>query len=107
MKKIIVTVTENGGHFSYDMELPTDIPMRLVQKDIIDNLSLLYPSFPFFRREWALVCERTGVSPDLESTAGESGVCLKRSIIFQMRNGFSIKPTISRCQLGRDRHRKP
>ena len=74
MKKIIVTVTENGGHFSYDMELPTDIPMRLVQKDIIDNLSLLYPSFPFFRREWALVCERTGVSPDLESTAGESGV---------------------------------
>lgn len=30
MKKIIVTVTENGGHFSYDMELPTDIPMRLV-----------------------------------------------------------------------------
>ena len=73
MKKIIVTVTA-GGHFSRDMELPTDIPMRLVQKDIIDNLSLLYPSFPFFRREWALVCERTGVSPDLESTAGESGV---------------------------------
>jgi hypothetical protein len=73
MKKIIVTVTA-GGHFSRDMELPTDIPMRLVQKDIIDNLSLLYPSFPFFRREWTLVCERTGLAPDLESTAGESGI---------------------------------
>ena len=73
MKKIIVTVTA-GGHFSRDMELPTDIPMRLVQKDIIDNLSLLYPTFPFFSREWAFVCERTGVSPDLESTAGESGI---------------------------------
>lgn len=74
MKKIIVTVTANGGDFSQDMELPTDIPMRLVRKDIIDNLSLLYPAFPFFRREWALVCERIGVAPDLESTAGESGI---------------------------------
>ena len=68
MKKIIVTVTA-GGHFSRDMELPTDIPMRLVQKNIIDNLSLLYPSFPFFRREWTLVCERTGVSPDANGRA--------------------------------------
>lgn len=74
MKKIIVTVTTSGRHFARDMELPTDIPMRLVQKDVIDNLSLLYPTFPFFHRRWRLVCERTGVGLDADGTAEECGV---------------------------------
>lgn len=74
MKKIIVTVIAADGSFSKDMEIPSSAPMGLVGKKIIDNLSILYPSFPFFRKRWRLINRRTGMGIDPELTAEDNGM---------------------------------
>lgn len=69
-----MTVTADDGSFSQDMELPASVPMGLVGKKIIDNLSVLYPSFPFFRRRWRLINGRTGKGIDPDHTAEDNGI---------------------------------
>lgn len=38
MKKIIVTITNTTKTFFYDIEVPTDVPVQLLKKDILDTL---------------------------------------------------------------------
>lgn len=74
MDTIIVTVKDEQDSFYYDMEIPSTIPMYLVIEQIIGNLSLLNPSYPFYRINWSFLCSRTGQNIVMSSTAQECGI---------------------------------
>jgi len=74
LKKIIVTVSADDGSFSKDIEIPLSVSMGLVSKKIIDNLSILYPEFPFFRKKWCLMNRRTGMRIAPDHTAEDNGI---------------------------------
>lgn len=74
MDSIIITVKDEQENFSYDMEIPSTVPMNLVIEQIIGNLSLLNPLYPFYKRKWSFQCSRTGYNIVLNNTAQECGI---------------------------------
>ena len=74
MDSIIITVKDEQENFSYDMEIPSTVPMNLVTEQLIGNLSLLNPSYPFYRKRWSFICNRTNQRISKDSTAQECGI---------------------------------
>ena len=74
MDNIIITVKDDQNLFSYDMEIPAKVPMGMVIEQLIGNLALLNPAYPFNRRKWSFVCGRTGKEVSESRTAQECGI---------------------------------
>ena len=52
MDNIMITVKDESDSFAYDMEIPATVPMDLVIEQLIGTLSLLNPSYPFYRKSF-------------------------------------------------------
>lgn len=74
MDNIIITVIDEYDSFSFDMEIPSTVPMDLVIEQLIGNLSLLNPSYPFYHKRWSFICSRTNQKISNYSTAQECGI---------------------------------
>ena len=74
MDNIIITVKDEQGSFFYDMEIPSTVPMKPVIEQLIGNLSLLNPAYPFYRKKWVFICSRTNQKIAYDNTAQECGI---------------------------------
>ena len=74
MDNIIITVKDEQDSFACDMEIPTTVPMNLVIEQLIGNLSLLNPSYPFYSKKWSFVCSRTNQKISKDFTAQDCGI---------------------------------
>ena len=74
MENIIITIQDQNKNFSLDMEIPTSVPMGLVTEKMIANLSLLYPSYPFYQTSWTITSGRTNRRVNMSNTAEECGI---------------------------------
>lgn len=74
MENIIITVKDEHDAFSCDMEIPSTVPMNSVIEQLIGSLSLLNPSYPFYRKRWSFICSRTNQKISNNLTAQECGI---------------------------------
>ena len=82
MKEIIVTVKDVRDSFIHDMEIPTDVPMNLVIKEMTDNLMMMHRSLTMFQGRFKVQCSRTGKYIVPGKTAEECGIWNGDYLVF-------------------------
>ena len=71
---IIVTLKEESKKINYDMELPTDVPVVQLVRDIAEAINLYNQRTLMPERNSSLYCERLGQTLPDGRTLGELGV---------------------------------
>lgn len=75
---IIVTVRDEPGNFSYDVEVPVNVPARKLSGDIVEVLNQYHRSSKgeklLPKSSYAMVNKRTGKTLDPGRTFYEAGV---------------------------------
>lgn len=74
MKKIIVTLTNQSRHFTYDIELPINMKMEQLSAQIREVISAFAPNVMAGLEQYTLYCERIGRNLVDDETLEEAGV---------------------------------
>lgn len=74
MKQVIVTVTNPSKEFFCDVEVPTDVPVAQLKRDILETLQGYRPELRWGAGATALFCSRLGRPLDDGETFEGAGV---------------------------------
>ena len=71
---VIVTLRDEYNRINYDVELPTDVPVKRLYNDIEEALKSYAESVPAGSDSGSLYCERMGKDLPGSSTFAELGI---------------------------------
>ncbi|MGN0165885.1 MAG: hypothetical protein ACI39R_06850 [Lachnospiraceae bacterium] len=74
MEKIIITLTDMAKSFEYDLEVPCDMNIFQLKKEIISSIESYAPGHQLGITPTLLVCNRTKQKLDSEETLSSAGV---------------------------------
>lgn len=74
MENIIVTVTDEAGHFSYDLEVSTKLEINKLLNDIVEALNGYNPELFLNALRYEVVCIRTNHIIGSGETLEDAGI---------------------------------
>lgn len=71
---VIITIQDEKKNFIYDMEVPTDIPVKQLTENMIDTISSYNSKISLSPKPGILYCQRLKRELDEEETFGSAGI---------------------------------